>query len=325
MNAPTNTLHPVTRIWSWLVTPLSSLSCVLGWCAATALFVGIVAVLGGPSRIDSPETVYGTWAIAHGQLACAYPLVSLRQFPAAAPVYLLLSGGIAAFARIGHTTPFPPASSLGPNCDKAIGVIQRWSLHAGAIGPTDWLGCIGWLALLTGVVAWLRASGRGRCGWEPATLIIVACLPPVWMCVQSYFHPQDLLAMGLALCALACACRGRWIGAGVFVALAILSQQYALLVAAPLLVLAPSNRRSSYAGAALATGALVDVPLLIATSGHALRAITLGTGDNPSSGGTVLWYLHLYGVAVVLLSRVTPIVSRSRWHGGSHAASVQPL
>ena len=39
--------------------------------------------------------------------------------------------------------------------------------------------------------------------------------------------------MGLALCAMACARRDRWIGAGILVALAVLSQQFALLVAAP--------------------------------------------------------------------------------------------
>jgi hypothetical protein len=136
----------------------------------------------------------------------------------------------------------------------------------------------------------------------------VACLPPVWMCFQLVFHPQDLLALGLALCAMACVRRGRWVGAGILIALAVLSQQFALLVAAPLLVFAPANRRISYAGAALATGALVDLPLLILTGGRALRAVTLGTGDSPSSGGTVLWELHLLGAPVVMLSRVTPVV-----------------
>jgi hypothetical protein len=127
------------------------------------------------------------------------------------------------------------------------------------------------------------------------------------MCVQSYFHPQDLLAMGLALSAMACAYRGRWIGAGILVALAILSQQFALLVAVPLFVFAPANRKIFYTGAAFATGAIVIVPLLIVTSGSALRAVTLGTGDSPSVGGTVLWELHLYGTEMVLLSRVAPL------------------
>ncbi len=288
--------------------PLSGWWCALGWCAATALFVGIVALLGGPSLIDTRQSVYATWGIAHGQLACAYPPVSIPNEPPPAPLYLLLSGGIAAITRIGHSVAFPSAATLGHDCNKAFLAMNQWSIHAGAVGPTTWIGCVGWLALMVGVIAWLRASGRGRCGWEPATLVLIACLLPVWMCVQNTFHPQDLLAIGLALCAMACACTGRWIGAGILVALAVLSQQFALLVAAPLLLLAPANRRISYTGAALTTGAIVVFPLLAASGGHALRAITLGTGDNPFTGGTVLWELHLYGIPAVLVYRLTPIV-----------------
>jgi len=297
-----------SRVKSWLATPLSEWWCAFGWCAATVLFVGIVALLGGPSSIDTQESVYGTWAIAHGQLACSYPAASLPGYPPVAPVYLLLSGGISAIVHIGHALPFPPAATLGPGCNKTFAAMNSWSVHGGASGPTLWIGCIGWLALMVGVVAWLRTSGRGRCGWEPATLVLVACLPPVWMCVETVFHPQDLMALGLALCAMACARRGRWISAGILIALAVLTQQFALLVAAPLLVLAPANRRIPYATAALTTGALVALPLLIATAGRALRAIAIGTGNSPSAGGTVLWELHLYGAQAVLLSRVTPIL-----------------
>ena len=234
-----------------------------------------------------PETSYGTSAIAHGQVACAYPPVSLPDFPPAAPLYLLLSGGIAAITRIGQPSAFPSAAVLEPNSHNAFPAMSTWSNHAGASGPTEWIGCVGWLALMIGAVAWLRAAGRGRCGWEPATLIVLACLPPVWMCVQSYFHPQDLLAMEYALSAMACARRGRWVGAGILV-LAVLSQQFTLLVAAPLLLLAPATRRVSYVAAALTTAALVVLPLGILTSGHAWRSITFGTGAFPVPSGAVL-------------------------------------
>jgi len=277
---------------------------------ATAFFMGSVALFGGPAPNDTAESVYGTWAVAHAHIACAYLPVSAHGQPPIAPVYLLLSGGIAAIARIGHSVAFPSTATLGPGCDQALTAINHWSIHAGALDPTAWIGCVGWLALMVGVVVWLRASGRGRCGWEPATLLVLACLPPVWECVQLAFHPQDLLAMGFALSAMACACRGRWIGAGILIALAILTQQFALLVAVPLFVLAPANRRVSYAGAALATGVLTGLPFLVMSGGHALRAITLGTiREGPSIGGTVLWELHLYGAPQVLLSRVAPIVA----------------
>ena len=52
------------------------------------------------------------------------------------------------------------------------------------------------------------------------------------------------------------------------------------------------------------------------TSGHALRAITVGTGDNPVPGGAVLSELQLHGASFVLLTRVAPIaisVALSWW------------
>jgi hypothetical protein len=301
--------YPTSRLQACLDAPLSGWWCLTGWCAATALFVGFVVIFGGPSIIDTSESLYGTWAVSHGQLACAYPSVSLPHFPPIAPLYLLLSGAFAASFRAGHSVAFPSTAALGPHCDRAFTAMNLWSVRANASTATEWIGCIGWLALMIGIVLWLRSSGRGRCRWEPATLLVVACLPPVWMCVQSYFHPQDLLAMGLSLAAMACARRGHWVGAGILVAGAIASQQFALLVAAPLLVLAPANRRAPYAAAALAAGALVVLPFLVVSGDAALRAVTIGTGENPSTGGTVLWELHLTGAGVVVVSRILPIVT----------------
>ena len=281
---------------------------MLGWGVATGLFVALATLTGGPGRIDAAESVYSTWAIAHGRLSCAFPSVTMPHEPLVAPVYPVVSGFVAALAGIGHTVPFPPQAAMGPHCETAVAAVHRWALEAGALEPTLWVAFTGWLVLAGGVVAWLRASGRGRCRWEPATVIVVACLPPVWICISFYFHPQDLFAMGFALAAMACARRGRWAGGGVLIALAVLSQQFALLVAAPLLVLAPSGRRWRFVGSAAGAAALVVLPLVVASSGHALRAVTLGSGDNPSIGGTALWELSHRGPAVVVGSRVLPVV-----------------
>ena len=54
--------------------------------------------------------------------------------------------------------------------------------------------------------------------------------------------------MGFALAATACAKRSRWVGAGILIALAVLSQQFALLVEGSLLVLTPPARRWRYGG-----------------------------------------------------------------------------
>ncbi len=307
--APAPRSDSETRILGgWLNEPLAGRWCMLGWGVATGLFVALATLTGGPGRIDAAESVYSTWAIAHGRLSCAFPSVTMPHEPLVAPVYPVVSGFVAALAGIGHTVPFPPQAAMGPHCETAVAAVHRWALEAGALEPTLWVAFTGWLVLAGGVVAWLRASGRGRCRWEPATVIVVACLPPVWICISFYFHPQDLFAMGFALAAMACARRGRWAGGGVLIALAILSQQFALLVAAPLLVLAPSGRRWRFVGSAAGAAALVVLPLVVASSGHALRAVTLGSGDNPSIGGTALWELSHRGPAVVVGSRVLPVV-----------------
>jgi hypothetical protein len=305
-------ITPDGRQWLPLLSeklnrPLSARLCVLGWLASIGLFVALVGCLGGPSSLDSQESIYGTWAVAHGEIGCAYPSVVQAGDPSVAPLYPILSSGIAAVARIGSRVPFPSAATLGPGCWKGLAAMNQWYLDSHALNPTQWIGCVAWLALMVGVIVWLRASGRGRCGWEPVTLLFVAGLLPVWMCVQSVFHPQDLLALGLALAAMACARRQRWLTAGILLALAVLSQQFAILVAVPLFVLAPRAKRFPLTCAALLTGTIFVLPLTVLTSGRVLRSIALGTGDNPSEGGTVLWETHANGVAGVLLYRVAPI------------------
>jgi hypothetical protein len=288
---------------AWLDEPLSPGGCALGWLASTAVFVAIVQLFGGPAPGDAIFSTPSTWAIGHGQLGCAFPPGHILI----APVYPFLSGGMTAITHIGHAVPFPARSALGPHCDSADSVISRWSVRAGALTNTLRVGYVGWLALLGGIVSFLRASGRGRCGWEPATLLAVACLPPVWLCLVEYFHPQDLVAMGLALGAMACARRDSWVAAGILVTFAILSQQFAVLVAVPLLVLAPAARRRTFLAAASATAVLAILLLVVLTSPVAVGLALEGTG-NTGGTGTVLSTLHLHDATLVICSRGIPIV-----------------
>jgi hypothetical protein len=80
------------------------------------------------------------------------------------------------------------------------------------------------------------------------------------------------------------------------------------LIAAPLLVVAAANRRIRFAGAAIGAVALVVAPLTAITSGRALGAAVIGSGNTRSSGGTVLWEMHLHGFLLVGISRILPIV-----------------
>lgn len=116
--------------------------------------------------------------------------------------------------------------------------------------------------------------------------------------------------MGLALGAVACARRHWWGLAGILLALAFLSQQFALLVAVPLFVVAPKGVRLRFSIVAATTLAIVALPLLAVTSGtpnRVLRAIALGSGDSGGSGGTLVRELHLQGWLLTGVSRVVPI------------------
>ncbi len=307
----------------WIDAPLSTTSCVIGWIVATAVFFGLMALLGGPAEGDASETVYSTWAIAHGHLACAYAPITTHHIPTVAqaqafapPLWPLISGAFDALLRIGHNVSFPSQSALGPHCSSAMVKMYGWSVKSNAALTTVRLGYLSWFFFMAGVVALLRSSGRGRCRWEPAVLLLIACVPPVVATTVDFFHPQDLVAMGLCLGSLACARRGWWIWAGVLVGLAFTTQQFALLVIAPLFVVAPKGRRAKFAVATSAAVALVLGPMVALSSGRALRPSLLGTGHSSGEGGTLIWELHAQGAELVVLSRILPIVCSlllSRW------------
>jgi hypothetical protein len=329
----------ILRLTSWLEGPLSSWWCALGWLGATAIFILFTRLLGGPSQADAGESVFTTWAIAHGHLSCAYPGGRVDGGLFIAPIlYPMLAGGIAALAKIGHDVPFPTQAQLGNHCTHAITAMTQWAIQSNATVTTVRIGYVGWFVLLAGVIALLRVSGRGRCGWEPTAVVLVACAPPIFMCYENVFHPQDLVAMGLILAGLACARRSWWIWAGVLLGLAVTSQQFALLALAPLLVLAPGIQRFRYAAAAVASMAVIIVPMIVITSGGALRAalfgssqITLGANTNSSTGGTVLWETHWHGAPLFVLVRILPMVlamTLAWWAGhrfGSATLETVPL
>jgi hypothetical protein len=298
--------------WQTLMDqPLSRWWCALGWIAATAVFIGLTKAIGGPTYNDSPLSALSTWTIAHGNLACAYPPANAYPFPTVAPLYPLLTGGLEALFRVGHAVPFPSHLVLGTHCANAYHPVYRWAIKSGAWLTTIRLGYLSWLALLGGAVALLRSIGRGRTFWEPAALLLMACTVPVALCLEEYFHPQDILALGLSLAALACVRKGQWIGAGVLIGLAFSTQPYAVLVAAPLFVIAPRSRRLAYGASAIGAVVLISVPIIVATSGRALRATIMGTSRvgsfNQSNGGTLMWEPHFRGVLIFTLARLLPI------------------
>jgi hypothetical protein len=304
------------KLYSWLSQPLTGWWCFIGWLVATIVFVAVTAILGGPVQGDSSVSVYSTWSIAHGHLSCAYSPRGTYDFPAfarpfalIAPLYPLLSGAVLGVTHATNAVPFPTSTHMGTNCSHAFVAIYQWALHSNVIMNTIRVGYLMWLPLMVGAVLLLRALGRGRTRWEPTCLVLLAILPPVLECLLSYFHPQDLLAIGLALCSLAFALRGKWVWAGVMLGLAFTSNQFALLVAVPLVVIVPSRERVRFVLAGLVAATLIVVPMAIVTSGRSLKWSLTGSGfSSPSSaGGTLLRDVGLSEHALLWTARVLPI------------------
>jgi len=296
--------------------PLSTAGCILGWVIASIVFLGFTAWIGGPVQGDSALSVFTTWAIAHGNVACAYSLSGVHNLPTLArpnaylpPLYPLFSSGVLALTHVTYNVPFPTSAQLGAHCLTSDAAMFQWASRANAIMPTIRIGYLTWIALMAGTISLLRASGRGRSGWEPATLLFLAVSAPVFECLTEYFHPQDILAMGLALGSLACALRGRWAWAGILIGCAFTSNQFALLFVGPMFVLVPGKWRIKFVTAAVAVASLISVPIIVLTSGQAFSATVLGTGFTPApGGGTLLSETHLRGSVLFALARVTPIL-----------------
>ena len=311
--------HP-EGFFAKLSTPLTRFWTFFSWLGATTVFFAIADALGGPTEGDVAESAYSTWAVAHGRLACMYPPNGGHQlndlanpFALTAPLYPIISGTAAFVLRIGHAVGFPSQHQLGPRCEGAFVAMFNWSVKASVIMPTIRLSYLMWPVMAIGAVLLLRSTDRGRTFWEPFSLVLLACTPPLIMCLTSFFHPQDLLAMGLVLGGLGLALRNKWGWSGALLGLAFTSQQFALLVAAPLLLIVPARHRIRYLTGAVIAILLVDGPVIVSTSGRALKTALFGsnrTGDQiVSTGGTVLWETHVKGVVLFTLSRVVPIVA----------------
>jgi hypothetical protein len=186
--------------------------------------------------------------------------------------------------------------------------MYQWAASTLSLVPTVGFGYLSWFALLAGAVALLRATGRGRTGWEVLMVILMALVPITWMPLLDYYHPQDLLAMGLALGGLACVLRRSWTWAGILLGLAVTSQQFALLLLLPLVLVAPSKKRVALVISSACAWAIVSLSMVLVTSGNATSAVLVGTGDYSALGGTVLYEFRLPLWALHFAARAMPVL-----------------
>jgi hypothetical protein len=305
---------PSRAVVEWLNRPLSTPRRFIGWCCALVVFIGFTSLLGGPTQFDVSMSVYSTWAIATGHLSCSY--VHLTHFHVVqiadpltqiAPFYPLFSGSVLAVTRIANFAGFPTSSQLGPHCSTSILAMFHWSTNSNAIQSTLRIAYFSWIFVLGGAVALLRAIGRGRTNWEPVALVLLAILAPVTECITSLFHPQDIVAIGLAVGSVACMKRGRWEWTGVLMALAFTTNQFVLLLAVPMIILIPSAKRVRSVLAGAATLAIILLPFIVLTSGRALRYTLIGSSLTNVLPQHDPWFFGLHGALLVIVTRVPPL------------------
>lgn len=269
------------------------------------MFIGLVQLLSGPSTGDADQTGLAAWTIAHGSLSCSF----VQGNNLVAPLYPLVAAGAVAALGIGRGATFPGLHALGPHCANVATAVTAWSVRADAATATSRIGYVAWLVMAAGVVSILRACGRGRCALEPLCLALAACSPCVFMCLQEYFHPQDLLAVGLSLCGVASAMRARWVLAGIAFGFALVTQQLALLAFIPVVVLAARWDRVRLVAAAIGAWTVVVIPLVGPTAHGVVRAATVGSADTTGIGRTVLAEAHLGGAVQLACVRIAPIAA----------------
>lgn len=308
-----------TALREWLDVPRSFAWNVAAWTFASILFVSLTIILGGPSQLDSGQSIYSALLIAHGNWSCAYPPIASRHLNGttlvfASPMYTLVSAAAARLLDIGAGTPFPPVAHLGSHCSNAIGQVATWVQSTNALRLLTRFGLVSWAVLAGGLVATLRASRKQRDGYEALLLIAVACSPPVLSCLEWSFHPEDLMAMGLIMFAVASLLQERWWVLGLVMGMALLTQLFALLALIPLALVIPPRHRVAVASGVAALLAVVVTPLVLATSGAVLHSIFFGTSKVggahfEGAGGTVVFLAGLHGVVLFLVSRIAPLAT----------------
>jgi hypothetical protein len=273
--------------------------------AALLVFVGIVALRGGPSLDDAAGVVRPTTALSHGRLTAAARAETLPQPPG----YPLVASAFVAGMR--------PLLGSPLWCDAGVEPAIRPLLPGCRGGSRPWyrsqavLGILAWLAMVVGCLRLLHVSGAaGR--WAEVLLVgLLAVVPAASDGIVETFHPQDLLCVGLIAAALAEALRRRWVVSGLAFGAAFACKQFALLPLMAVVAAAPGWRaRVRLLVPAAGVVGCVLAPFLAADlSGtlHTLGAVDVG-GNSVVTGGTLLGKSALSGADKLVVARDGPVL-----------------
>ncbi|MGH9046950.1 MAG: hypothetical protein ACRDVW_06515 [Acidimicrobiales bacterium] len=291
------------RLDATLGRPVSRPCQILGWLLATGMFLGFFGLWYQGTPGDLAPTATTVAAIEQGFFSCAYPAASGSVIP---PLYPALAAGVLWTTHLGRNE-LEPYTYSGRPCHheetEQVGLKQVSPKYLVLVG------LIAWPFLLGGFAAVMWASRRNRTGWELVGASVLAVTPAVQSCVASIFHPEDLIAIGLVLGAVAMAIRQRWLAAGLCIGLALSAKQFALLAAFPLLIVTPARDRWRYGAAMLGASGVVLVPSALLMGRGLFAAMAGGSTATPGrTHSTVVGLLAMSGVPLVMVSRILPIL-----------------
>jgi len=291
--------------------PLGRGQAVLWWTLASALFILVVVGQFGPTNHDAIEWDTPAWTLAHGQPSCSYRFGFQTEPP---PLFPELVGGVEVTVhsldrRLFAARPYPTVDCRQDEADLSTAA----SLHDAAL-----IGFLAWFVLLCGVVLVFRSDRRPPTIREAAGVLGLAVLPPVSAALTTSIHPEDLVAVGLCLAAVARSTRRRDVLVGVLFGLAACSQQFALLAVVPIVVLAGWGERARVMAGAGAAASAVCLPFLITDPGGLLHAFS-GSSATQAGGATPTFVLeiHLHGVLLVVVSRGLPLLAAAIFTWGA--------
>jgi hypothetical protein len=150
--------------------------------------------------------------------------------------------------------------------------------------------------LAAGLLGVFLAVSMMRAGrpWTVWALLGAACLVnPLTYQAAYWGHPEEVLAAVLAVGAVIAAGRRHWLVAGLMLAAAVATKQWAFLAAVPVLIAAPAGTRVRLALTCAALAAALTLPMLAADPGRfhaAQNNVSLESSYTNTVTATNLWW-----------------------------------
>jgi Glycosyltransferase family 87 len=292
--------------------------------AAACYLAIVVARQGPPPGGDTTPLTDVTSALASGQLHVAaaddglpnppgYPLLSAPLVAAfsslvGSPTWCLTSGRAADLPK-GSEARDPNLAAVMNEC----GNVDQSGVATNSLPPwyraQGLLGVLGWLVLAAGAWSLLRAAEADSPARTAALFVFLAFLPAGASAIVQFFHPQDIVSLGLALAAMGQTIRRRWVLAGALFGLAVLTKQFALLLVLPAVLVAPDARSRLRLGVtSVAVAAAGLLPFLVSAPRATLENFSGFSAGGAVSGATVLTLSGVTGSVASAVARDAPVL-----------------